>query len=157
MATYYGVNATKRDNQAIPQLIGPGEVKGRLLCAYDEFTLTADLVGGTDIIKMMKLPSGARVHDVVLYSDDLDASGGTLDVGWAANTVDLADADGFLATVDVATAAAGFIMSDDQPTRPGLFKQFSPLGGETQIQIAPNGDTDATSGTIKLAVYYAID
>ena len=155
MATKYGVNATKRDNQAIPQLIGPGEVRGGIDVSYDEYTLTADLASG-DVIKMGKLPAGARVHNVVLEFDDLDGSGGTVDVGWEANSVDSADADGFLANVDV-TSAGLVDMIDDQPTVDGLFKQFSPLGGETQISITMDGDTDATTGTIKLAVYYVID
>lgn len=155
MATKYGVNATKRDNQAIPQLIPEGEKQGRLYVAYDEYTLTADLASG-DVIKMMKLPPGSRVHNACIYFDDLDATGGTLDIGWEANTVDAADADGFLAVVDV-TSAGAQDMFDDQGTRPGLYKQFSQLGGETQISITTVGDTDATTGTIRLSVQYAID
>lgn len=154
MATKYGVNATKRANQAIPDLESQGERNSALKVAYDEYTLTADLAAA-DIIKMFKLPSGARVHNIVLYFDDLDASGGTLDVGWEANLVDAADADGFLAVVDV-TSAGLVDMIDDQPTRPGVFKKFDQLGGDTQISVATVGDTDATTGTIKLAATYAI-
>lgn len=157
MATYYGVNATKRDNQAIKQLIGPGEVKSPVYIAYDSYTLTAALVQN-DVIKMMKLPPGARVHNVQVYFDALDASGGTVDIGWEANTVDSADADGFMADVAV-TSAGAQDMQDDQPTRPGVFKQFDSAGGETQVSVTVDhsGGLDATSGSIKLAVYYAID
>ena len=155
MATYYGANATKRANQAIPALIGPGEVAGRLRVAYDSFALSADLVGGTDTIRMMTLPAGARVHNVQLYFDDLDASGGTLNVGWeaSADAVESASAAGFLSAVDV-TSAGLVDMVDDQPTVAGMFKQFS---APVQVTIAPSGDTDATSGNIKLAVFYTTD
>lgn len=156
MTVYYGSNATKRDNQNIKALIGPGETAGRLRVAYDSYALTADLVGGTDTIRMMKLPKGARVIDVILEFDDLDGSGGTLDVGWeaSADAVVSADPDGFLANVDVATAAGLVTMQDDQPTLDGLFKQFD---AEVQVTISPDGDTDATSGNIKLCILYVTD
>lgn len=152
MTVYYSGNATKYANQAVPQLIGSGEVTGVKEVAYAEFALSADLVGGTDTIRMVKLPKGARVHNVVLYFDDLDASGGTVDVGWEAgdNGDETADADGFMDAVDV-TSAGVVDMIDDEGTRPGLFKQFA---DSVWVTIAPNGDTDATSGTIKLAVEF---
>jgi hypothetical protein len=157
MATLYGVNATKRlANPAT--LEAQGEKNSPIKVAFDQYTLTAALAQN-DVIKLMKLPAGARVLDVVLnMSASLDASGGTVDVGWEANSVDAADADGFMDDV-VATAAATFMMSDDEGTRPGMFKQFSPLGGETQVTITADaaGGLDATSGTISLAVYYVID
>lgn len=154
MATKYGVNATKRANSTIPSLESQGETNSPVKVAYDEYTLTADLAA-SDVIKMMKLPSGSRVHNVIFYFDDLDASGGTIDVGWEANLVDAADQDGFLAVVDV-TSAGLVDMIDDQPTRPGVFKKFDQLGGDTQISLTTVGDTDATTGTVKLAIEYAI-
>lgn len=147
-ATLYGTNATKR-NQAIPQLIPQGEAGGRVLLAYDEYTLTADL-SATDAIKMMKLPAGARVLRATMYTSDLDGSGGTLDVGWEANGVDSAEAAGFISNADV-TSAGIFEMA---AAAAGLFKKF---GAETQVVVTVDGDTDATSGTIKLAVEYVID
>lgn len=155
MAVKYGVNATKRANQAIPQLIPQGEEAGNMKIAYDEYTLSADLVGGTDTIRMMKLPKGARVLDVILKFDDLDGSGGTLDLGWEAGeeAVESASPAGFLSNVDV-TSAGLVTMQDDQPSVAGLFKKFEE---EVQVTIAVDGDTDATSGSIKLAIYYIID
>lgn len=156
MATKYGVNATLRANSTIPGLEGQGEKNSPLKVAYDEYTLTAAL-SQNDVIKMMKLPAGARVHDVQAFFDALDAAAGTVDIGWEANSVDAADADGFMANVDV-TSAGAQSMIGDQPTRPGVFKQFSPIGGETQISITADhaGGLDATTGTIKLAVWYSI-
>lgn len=158
MATFYGSNATKRDNQAIKQLIGPGDKYGRLRVDYDFFT-NAAAKSQNDVIKLMKLPPGARVVDViVILSAALDVASGTVDVGWEANLVDTADDDGFLANVDV-TAAATFSMLDDQGTRPGILKQFDPLGGETQVSLTVDhsGGWDGTSGTITVVIKYFTD
>ncbi len=157
MAIIYGVNATKRDNSTIPSLGAQGEVKAPLLVAFDSFTLTAALVQN-DTIRMMKLPPGARVHEVVInWSASLDASGGTVEVGWEANDVDAADADGFMDAVDVTGAGGTIIMSDDEGTRPGMFKQFT---GATATQVtltaSHSGGLDSTTGTINLSVYYTV-
>ena len=157
MATKYGVGATKRDNSTIPSLIEQGEHRGRVRCEYDEYTLTAALTQN-DVIKLMKLPAGARVHNVYVYFHALDASAGTIDLGWEANSVDAADADGFMDALAV-TSAGAQDMQGDKPTRPGVFKSFSPLGGETQISatVTHSGGLDATSGSLKVAVYYHLD
>ncbi len=156
MGTVYGANATKRDNQTIPQLIPQGEGKGNVYCAYDSYTLTAALAQN-DVIKLMKLPAGALVHNVHVYFDSLDASGGTLDIGWEANSVDAVDQDGFFDALAVTSAGAQDMMGD-KPTRPGVFKQFSEVGGETQVYatVTHSGGLDATTGSLKVLVLYSI-
>jgi hypothetical protein len=77
-------------------------------------------------------------------------------VGWEANSVDSADDDGFLASVDLNTAADTVSMSD-QSNMPGFGKKFSIGGGDTQISITMTQATTATSGSIKLAVFYSVD
>lgn len=155
MATKYGVNATNR--LASPAVLVPqGEQNSGLKVAFDSYTLTAALAQN-DVIKFMKLPPGARVHDVVVnFSASLDAAAGTVDVGWESNGIDAADTDGFMDAVD-ATAAATVIMSDDEGTRPGMFKQFG--NAETQVlaTVTHSGGLDATSGTMSVAVYYTVD
>ena len=155
MAIKYGVNATKVLNQSIPALSEQGEHKGRVQMLYDEYTLTADLAAA-DIIKMGSLlPAGARVVNMQLYFDDLDAAGGTVNVGWAASAdaVEAASASGLALAVDV-TSAGVVDTVDDYPASAGLFKKFA---SPVQIQVATVGDTDATTGTIKVAVFYVID
>jgi hypothetical protein len=155
MTTYYGVYADYRDVDVPPTKIPPGDAGGKVISAYDYFAFTADLVGGTDTIKMMKIPAGARVVDVKAVFTDLDGSGGTLNIGWAAGATaaEAADADGFMAGVDV-TSAGSISMFEDQSSRPGMFKKFTE---EVQVVIAVDGDTDASSGTIYLNVQYVID
>jgi hypothetical protein len=154
MATKYGVEATKRLNQSIQQLSTQGCDGGNVKFAYDTYELTADL-GSGDIIKMCRIPAGAKILDVRCFFDDLDASGGTIHIGWAASadSVEAADADGFGASVDV-TSAGVYSMFTSQSTVPGFDKTFS---SEVQVQIATNGDTDATSGTLTLQVLYVVD
>lgn len=156
MATYYGVNADYLlvDNPSARP--NPGEQGGVKRVIFDTFELSADLVGGTDQIYMGGLiPKGARILDVKLFFDDLDASGGTLNVGWLASddAAESADADGFLAAVDV-TSAGTVSMFEDQSTVAGMHKKFT---APVQCVIAPVGDTDATSGTISIEIDYILD
>lgn len=155
MATFYGSNATKRDNTTPVQMIEARDGYGKLRVLYDEYTLTADLASA-DVINMAKIPANARVLDVIVAYTDLDASGGTIDVGWAAGATgaEAADDDGFIANADVATAADVVKMSDNLANGAGQFKVFSE---EVQVQVKIDGDTDATSGTIKLAVIIAVE
>lgn len=155
MATKYGVNATLIA-AVPPSRAGIGEQGGRVRVIYDSYTLTADLTGGTDSIAMGgKIPAGARILDVHIKCADLDGSGGTIDVGWEASSdaVEAADPDGFMTLVDV-TSADVFKMSDDDAAPVGLYKKFT---AAVQPAIAITGDTDATSGSIQMAIYYTLD
>jgi hypothetical protein len=154
MATVYGVNATKRDNSSVPALENQGEKNSPLKVAYDEYTLTAAMAQN-DIIKLMKLPAKARVINVLVYFDALDAAAGTLDIGWEANASDSADADGFFAALAV-TSAGAQDMQGDQPTRPGVFKQFADYETQISATVTHSGGLDATSGSLKVCVLYTI-
>lgn len=152
MARQYGVNATKR-YATIPQLAEQGQAGGRVKSLYDTFTITAALTD--EFIEMGELPAGARVIDVRFVFADMDASGGTIDVGWEASSdaVEAVDLDGFGANVDVTSA--------------GVYSTFttgSALAGYQKVFAAPvkvgltvDGDCDATSGVIHMEVLYAID
>ena len=155
MSNLYGVNATYVRNSP-PSKVPAGEVNGRLRVAYDQYTLLAD-TATTDTIYLQKIPAGARVHQVVVVADDLDASGGTLDCGWAASAggVHVADPNGFLNAVDITTSGGtSTLMTGNLPNGAGQFKQFTE---EVQVTVVPSADWDATSGTIKVAVYYTMD
>lgn len=148
MATKYGLNATKRD-VTVPAVKIDGKDNGNpLRFFYDEYTFTADLAVN-DVINMFKLPAGCRVVDMGIDSPDLDSqSAGALTVGWAANGVDNADDDGFITTQDVHTAGKTSLMSALlRSNAPGKLKEFTV---ETQVQVKISGETDATSGTIRL-------
>ena len=153
MATLYGSNATKRDVNVPSDKIPAGEQVGEKHFAYDEYSLVGVVLGAADVIKMMKLPAGARVSEVVLAFPDLGTTG-TCTVGWEASASGAiaADADGFLTTVDLNTAADVVAMSS-QANNPGQYKKFDE---EVQISIAMSAATTAVAGTIKLEVEYVL-
>lgn len=153
MATVYGTNATKRDNQTIPALIDIGQVGGEVRLAFDTY-VSAGAIPLSTKIRMMTLPEGARVTDVWLDATDLGTVG-TLDVGWESNVAnggsDAANGTGFLSAVDVHTAASLTKMSTTQ----GATGQAIQFTGTTQITINASAATDV-AGTIKLYVFYVV-
>ncbi len=154
MASLYGAEYTNV-TQDVPSEKAPiNKWGGRLRVMYDTYALTADTASG-DKLYMGKLKKGDRVIDVILASADLDGSGGTLDVGWEYNAVGESaltdDLDGFLADVDVASAAITVGMIE-QVNMPGFGYEIL---GDADIVVTFDGDCDATSGTIKLCVIYA--
>lgn len=153
-ATVYGTQQTKRLNTVPAKLVSQGYDGGRLRVMSDSYTLTADLASG-DVIRVGRIPKGARVIDVRVIFPDLDASGGTLDIGWLAGAggAEAIDADGFGADLDV-TSAGVYSMFTSQSTRPGMDKVFAE---DVEVAITTDGDTDATSGTIRISVIYVID
>lgn len=148
MATLYGVGETQGQNSP-PERVEQGERGGRVKCLYDEYTSAGALTSG-DIIKMGKLPMGARIVGASLYTTDHGTTG-TVTVGWAANGVEAADADGIFTTTDINAAAALFDMSEQVAA--GFGQKFS---AETQIQIELTANTTA-AGSLKLAVFYVVD
>lgn len=156
MATVYGNNADKLLVDVPAQQLDAGDAGGRVRSIYDKYTLTADLASA-DVIKMgAKIPAGARVIECILKCADLDASGGTLDVGWeaSADAVESANTSGFYSNVDVATAADVFLASQNAASPAGIMKKFS---SAVQPIITVDGDTDATTGDIELVILYIVD
>src|SRR4051812_46016358 len=153
MATVYGTNATKRDVNVPADKIGKGEVNGKILFAYDEY-VAAGVIANSTVIRLMKLPAGARLIDAMVSADDLGTTGtGTL--GWEANTVDAASSAGIIAALDFNAAAANTGMLKTAVPTTGCFKKFSEVGGETQISITMTAATTA-AGTIRCGVWYVL-
>lgn len=65
--------------------------------AYGQISITANPVA-SDIYELVRIPAGATVVGGYLYVDDLDTNVSPtldMDLGWAANGAEAADADGF--------------------------------------------------------------
>lgn len=151
MATIYGVNATKRLVNVPSDKLKANAQGGVLRIAYDEYAIAADRASG-DILVLGRLPAGAKVVGVQLAFDDLDASGGTLDVGVYYDSSSLTDdPDALLA--DVSVTSAGIVDWGD--TAEVTAFGYEALG-DGDICVTFDGDTDATSGNIKLAVFYVV-
>jgi hypothetical protein len=70
---------------------------GAVLCAYGTYAVAANVEDG-DIFAMLKLPKGSVVIGGWVDADAIDAHATAtldLDIGWAANGSDAANADGF--------------------------------------------------------------
>jgi len=154
MASKYGVEYTKVTQNVPSEKAQANKWHSKVHYLYDSYALSADLASG-DKIYLGKLPKGARVLDVILAFNDLDGSGGTLDVGYEYNAVGESaltdDPDAFLADVDV--TSAGTVGMIEQANMAGFGYEIE---GDADVVVTVDGDTDATSGTIKLLVTYAM-
>lgn len=69
-----------------------GQENGGVRFSYDQYTWATDSVIG-DIVTLMRLPAGATIIDVLVYSND-NGSAGQYDIGYlSSNTTDEASDD----------------------------------------------------------------
>ncbi len=154
MANRYGTNATNITNVPADKA-GTGEIGGRVRWIYDELNYTA-LLANADVIYLGGLiPKGARVLDAILMFSDAGTTG-SCNVGWLASAdgVEVADADGFMAAVNMNTAADTIKASDNLANAPGIFKKFA---APVQPVVTMTAAGDAATGSVKLAICYIID
>jgi hypothetical protein len=143
---------------------GPAGFSGVVRAAWGTHTFVAsdDEVG--DKFKLCVVPAGATVIGGYVQGKDLDTGTETLDidVGWAANGVDVEDTDGFgnlgLWSGDAAT---------DVRPEVGIFYNFGNVlfatgpktfTVDTQIQLTVNAAANTlTSGQVTVVVWYVFD
>ncbi len=153
LTTVYGANNTIRDQTIPAPKLKASNNYGRLRILYDEYTLaTGDNFGTSGLIKMMKIPAGAKLIQAHIHSPDLGTTG-IVDVGYAASAdgVEVADADGIFAQADCGGVALNAWMTDGA----ALGKEFA---AEVEVQI---DFTEASAGSgsrvIKLSLFIAVD
>lgn len=152
MASLYGVEYTKVTQNVPSEKAAPNKWNNPIRAVYDTYAIAADTAAG-DKIYMGKLPKGARVIDVQVSFADLDASGGTMDVGYEYNAAGNAltdDLNAFGDAIDI-TSAGSYTMAAEGANLPGVGYEIE---GDADIVISSNADWDATSGTIKCCVLY---
>lgn len=153
MSSFYGVEYTNV-TQDVPSEKAPGNKwGGRVRCMFDTYELAAAKSQG-DKIYMGKLRKGDRVIGVTLAFDALDASGGTVDVGYEYNATGESsltdDPDAFID--GAACDAAGIVAMNEAALVDGFGYEVE---GDADLVVTVATDWDATSGTIKLCVLYA--
>src|SRR3990167_10903587 len=152
MASKFGVNYNNAIQVVPSNKVDVSKWGGRMRVMFDSFALSGDLAAA-DKIFMGKLPKGAVVYDAILAFSDLDAAGGTVDVGYEyADALLVDDPDAFLAAVDV--TSAGSVGMIEQANMVGFGYEVE---GDAEVIVTVVGDTDAVTGTIKLAILYALD
>lgn len=151
MATLYGVNHTKKyiDNPA-EKVIAKQEL-GKSRWVYDSVVLAAELAVN-DIVKLMKLPKGAKILNAIVKSPSLGTTG-ILDLGIEANGVEAADQDFFVASADAGGQAVQ--KSAHASLAAGTFAELS---AETQVVLKCTEASDAGTGkTIEVAVEISLE
>lgn len=147
MADLYGSNYNKAYN--LNQKYYKGEYNGMVKCLYDSHTFVAAVNAIADIVKIGKLPAGAKVLASVVKSVSMGTTG-IFHFGYAANGVDSADPDAFNVSVD-----AGGQAVQQQGSGDGIGKRFSV---ETEVQLQLTEATDGAAGdTIQAWLFYVVD
>jgi len=123
MPAYNAVNAARI--AAVPSTkAAPGQVKGDVLFAYDEYTSLANLLAADTINTGIVIPAGAKIKAVIVTSP---LNGGTMSVGIAGSTskyVTTAAANATTTTVVLAdvTVDETLIVTMGAATAVGLYK-----------------------------------
>lgn len=150
MATKYGAQYTDAFVDVPSDKVNGRDWGGKLERMYFSYALGGAVLALNDVVKLGKIPKGVRVLDAVLQFPDL-GTGGTAELGFAADAgaVETADADAFLTTVDMKTAADCVSMQQQMEAggaNAGFCKVFA---AECDLQLAVTEATTATTGTIQ--------
>lgn len=135
----------------------PVGVAGEVLCETFTYALAAALVIN-DVIEIGILPANARIVDGIIDTDDLDSNGSpavTLDVGIMSGVV--GDAD-LARTVGTELFAASTIGQAGGMARTTKGQRSTPTALDRSIGVLVKAApaTSATTGTIRLTVFYTM-
>jgi hypothetical protein len=155
MATLYTDHYSKAYVSDPSEAVDPGQVTGNVRVLYAEYTPVANVIGTADVIKLFKLPKGARVINAAVKAPSLGTTG-IMTLGHAAS-VDAVESAASAAFIPAASLDAGGQAVLGLPTAAstGIAKKFA---AEVDVQIAFTEATDAALGdTIQAWVQYVLD
>jgi hypothetical protein len=155
MATVYGDNYNAAYVAVPAQQVGVGEQAGRKRILFDKHTFAANVNAISDIVKIGKLPAGARVLEAVVACPSLGTTG-ILDFGWAASASGdiVADPNGFISGAD-AGGQAVLAKGAAAGVGAGIGKKFDE---EVEIQLVFTEASDSAAGdTVMAWVEYILD
>jgi hypothetical protein len=144
--TYKSTQVTQGD---VPRAVTPGVYN-----SYGHYTITGSLLVINDVIQMVKVPIGARVLSIDLYTTDLDSG--------ATPAVTLAIGDGSTTarfiTASTVGQAGGYIRfpSDSATTAAGVGYQYT-VNDTIDILVVAAPQTTATTFSFKMNVLFSID
>ena len=159
MATLYGNQYSDAYVEVPASKINSGDFNGIPQVIYFDYNVPGSVPSNDDVIKLCKLPKGARVLDANLVLPDLGDTT-VLELGWAASeetsggsAVEAADPDGFMASIDGDVAADAFSMktlAEAGTIAAGLLKKFD---AEVDVQIKVTDAWTSTTTTDKIKGY----
>ncbi len=166
MATLYSSQYQDAYVDVPSDKIRQGDMNGNVRYLHFDFPVPASVPTNADIIKLGKIPKGARVLDAVLVLPDLGDTT-VLELGWAASVeldsaavaIEAADPDGFMASVDGDIAADAFSMlgiaQGASANLPGLLKRFS-AECDLQITVTDAWTSTTTTDSIKGYIQFVV-
>jgi hypothetical protein len=147
MATVNGVNYAKVIDPSGSNIVGPGIWGGRVRVQRDEYTLVS-VASGT-VIRMAKLPAGARVLDVKIQHET-GAASFTLAVGNAGS------GQGAIFAAAIASVTATIAPRSSMLTAASGYT-VGTLSGDDVVTVTTGGATSAASQKVVCETYYVID
>lgn len=154
MANLYSAEYEKAHNDFPAQKLNQNEQGGKLLFAQASHTFDGE-PSLNDVIKMIKLPKGAKVVDAIVYAPDLGTTG-VLKLGHSASADGsiVANDDAFIPSINVTAAVSGLKMSEQVAGIAGRGQVFDQ---EVDIEFLVSTATDAADGlTIVLELFYVM-
>ena len=159
MATVYGVNFTKFDQNTPKEMVNVAEHGGRMRVQYDTYEAAA--LAATSTISVAKLPKGSRVWQVVLVADAGGAATSTLSVGDSASAARFVSALKMNAANKVSAMYPKVVDTHDAVTLAGGMSGagIDSLGHEytSVTDIIVTVGTASFRVSIKVAVFYTVD
>ncbi len=152
MATVYGSNYNKAYVLDPKQMIPAGEHNGKVRCLYDEIAFAGNVLAIADIVKLGKIPKGARILDAICKLDSLGTTG-IVSLGWAASSdgLEIADPDGLILAANL-DAGGQAVLGQATVGSVGLGKKFA---AEVEMQAVFTEASDAALGDyLKVWIYY---
>jgi len=155
MATYYGVNRTLANDPVGANRVDAAKMNGKLRVMTDTYEAAA-LAAGSIIEMGDELPLGSVIVEVILNTDNLQNST-TLKVG------DYEDDDRYIDAVDCGSAEVTKQIGTTTGNIDGRLYQVDAtysgktVGSGTDRQIIITTAVGAATGTIKLAIIYAVE
>lgn len=164
MATLYGTQYTNAYVDVPKTKIHSGDSSGAVMHMHFDYPIPGTVPTASDVIKLGKLPKGARILDAGLSFPDLGTTG-VLELGWAASAeldsagsaVEAADDNGFLVSVDVNAAAIACInmVPKTGAAVPGFMKRFA-AEVDVQILVTTTWTSTTTTDSIKGYILYTV-
>ena len=142
MATKYSTQYDNAYNNLVK--VGKGDIDGQQRSMYAEFDLDGAAIGIGDIVKLFKLPAGARIVEATVLNPGWGATG-EVHLGTAA------DPDYFIASMTDAAATISKMTS--VATHAGIFGQTT---AETEVILTGVVATTNTTGVVKVQLDYVL-